>query len=97
MINRWDRGRAEIDHLLKQGRLTPVAVNRDLAERHPARAIVDRATRLIALMPPYWPAATKSRPGTSSDGDQRAESAWPQPAPGEGLAAVHEFDVMMHE
>jgi hypothetical protein len=34
MINRWARGRAEVDLLLKQGRLTRVAANRDLAERH---------------------------------------------------------------
>ena len=40
MINRWDRGRAEIDHLLKQGRLTRVAANRDLAGRHLAQAEV---------------------------------------------------------
>ncbi|TFD24240.1 HEPN domain-containing protein [Cryobacterium sp. TMS1-13-1] len=32
MINRWDRGRAEVDLLLKQGRLTRVAANRDLAQ-----------------------------------------------------------------
>ena len=25
MINRWDRGRAEVDELLQQGRLTRVA------------------------------------------------------------------------
>jgi len=40
MINRWDRGRAEVDQLLKQGRLTRVAANRDLAERHLAQAQV---------------------------------------------------------
>ncbi len=40
MINLWDRGRAEIDHLLKQGRLTRVAANRDLAERHLSQAQV---------------------------------------------------------
>ncbi len=38
MINRWDRGRAEIDQLIHQGRLTRVAANRDLAESHLAQA-----------------------------------------------------------
>jgi len=40
MINRWDRGRAEIDHLLMQGRLTRFAANRDLAEHHLPQAQV---------------------------------------------------------
>ena len=44
MINRWDRGRAEIDHLLHQGRLTRVAANRDLAAGHLAQA----STHLVA-------------------------------------------------
>jgi hypothetical protein len=38
MISRWDRGRAEIDQLIQQGRLTRVAANRDLAESHLAQA-----------------------------------------------------------
>ena len=38
MINRWDRGRAEIDQLIHQGRLTRVAANRDLAASHLAQA-----------------------------------------------------------
>lgn len=38
MIDRWERGRAEIDQLIRQGRLTPVAANRDLAEAHLAQA-----------------------------------------------------------
>ncbi len=38
MINRWDRGRAEIDQLIQQGRLTRVAANRDLAVSHLAQA-----------------------------------------------------------
>ena len=38
MINGWDHGRAEVDLLLKPGRLTRVAANRDLAERHLAQA-----------------------------------------------------------
>jgi len=38
MINRWDRGRAEIDQLIHQGRLTRVAANRALAESHLAQA-----------------------------------------------------------
>ena len=29
MINRWDRGRAEIDQLIHQGRLTRVAGKRE--------------------------------------------------------------------
>ena len=43
MINRWDRGRAEVDVLLEQGRLTRVAANRDLAQRHLAQAQVHLA------------------------------------------------------
>ena len=38
MINRWDRGRAEIDQLIHQGRLTRVAANRDLAASHLTQA-----------------------------------------------------------
>ena len=38
MINRWDRGRAEVDQLIHQGRLTRVAANRDLARLHLAQA-----------------------------------------------------------
>jgi hypothetical protein len=38
MINRWERGRAQIDQLIQQGRLTRVAANRDLAEGHLAQA-----------------------------------------------------------
>lgn len=38
MINRWDRGRAEIDQLIHQGRLTHVAANRDLAASHLTQA-----------------------------------------------------------
>ena len=38
MIHRWERGRAEIDHLIQQGRLTRVAANRDLAASHLAQA-----------------------------------------------------------
>ena len=40
MMNRWERGRAEIDQLIRQGRLTHVVANRDLAERHPAQASI---------------------------------------------------------
>ncbi len=38
MINHWQRGRAEIDQLIQQSRLTRVAANRDLAEGHLAQA-----------------------------------------------------------
>ncbi|MCY7288085.1 MAG: HEPN domain-containing protein [Cryobacterium sp.] len=38
MINHWDRGRAEIDQLIQQGRLTRIAANRDLAESHLGQA-----------------------------------------------------------
>lgn len=38
MINRWEQGRAHIDLLIQQGRLTRVAANRDLAESHLAQA-----------------------------------------------------------
>ena len=34
MMHRWERGRAEIDQLIRQGRLIHVVANRDLAERH---------------------------------------------------------------
>lgn len=34
MIHRWERGRAEIDQLLQQSRLTHVTPNRDLAEEY---------------------------------------------------------------
>ncbi|TFD73268.1 HEPN domain-containing protein [Cryobacterium fucosi] len=44
MINRWDQGRAEIDRLIQQGRLTRVAANRALATRHLEQA----ATHLTA-------------------------------------------------
>ena len=44
MINRWERGRAEIDQFIQQGRLTRVAANHDLAESHLALA----DTHLIA-------------------------------------------------
>ena len=38
MINRWERGRAEIDQLLAQSRLTRVAANRELADSYLAQA-----------------------------------------------------------
>lgn len=38
MITRWERGRAEIDELIRQGRLTRVIANRDLAKSHLAQA-----------------------------------------------------------
>lgn len=38
MKNRWERGRAEIDQLLAQGRLTRVAANRELADSYLAQA-----------------------------------------------------------
>jgi HEPN domain len=44
VINRWDRGRAEIDHLIGRGRLTRVAPNRALAESHLRQA----TTHLVA-------------------------------------------------
>lgn len=40
MINRWERGRAQIDQLIQQGRLTRVTANRDLAESHLAQASI---------------------------------------------------------
>lgn len=33
-MNRWERGRAEIDQLIDQGRLTRVTANRQLADRY---------------------------------------------------------------
>ena len=79
MINRWERGRAEIDQLIRQGRLTRVSANRGLAESHltqaatqypdidrpsasaddvnqaipAAKAIVDRASRIVESVPQY--------------------------------------------
>lgn len=38
MINRWERGRFEVDQLIQRSRLTRVAANRDLAESHLAQA-----------------------------------------------------------
>jgi hypothetical protein len=38
MIDRWERGRADVDQFLAQGRLTRVSANRDLAGRHLAQA-----------------------------------------------------------
>lgn len=38
MIVRWERGRAEIDQLLQQGRLTRVTANRELAISHLTQA-----------------------------------------------------------
>jgi HEPN domain-containing protein len=38
VIDRWERGRAEVDDLLQRGRLTRVAANRELAERNVATA-----------------------------------------------------------
>ncbi|TFD44831.1 HEPN domain-containing protein [Cryobacterium frigoriphilum] len=53
MINQWDRGRAEIDHLLKQGRLTRVSANRELAERHLTQAGVHlRAAAMLRDLDP---------------------------------------------
>lgn len=40
MIARWEVGRAEIDQLIAQGRLTPVQASRELAEEY-----LDRATK----------------------------------------------------
>ena len=44
MIDRWDRGREEIDRLIDRSRLTRVAANRNLAESH----LVQARTHLIA-------------------------------------------------
>ena len=44
MINHWERGRAQVDQLLQQSRLTRVAANRELAVGHLAQA----ATHLTA-------------------------------------------------
>ena len=44
MIDRWDRGRAEIDHLLQQNRLTRVVANAELAKAH----LVQATTHLAA-------------------------------------------------
>jgi hypothetical protein len=46
VINRWERGRAQIDQLIQQGRLTRVAANRDLAALHLAQA----RTHLLAAV-----------------------------------------------
>ena len=37
-MNRWERGRGEIDQLIQQGRLTRVAADRALAESHLTQA-----------------------------------------------------------
>ena len=44
MIDRWDRGRAEIDRLIDRSRLTRVIANRGLAEAH----LVQARTHLTA-------------------------------------------------
>lgn len=44
MIDRWDRGRAEIDRLIDRSRLTRVVANRGLAESH----LVQARTHLTA-------------------------------------------------
>lgn len=44
MIDRWDRGRAEIDRLIDRSRLTRVVANRGLAEAH----LVQARTHLTA-------------------------------------------------
>lgn len=44
MIDRWDRGRVEVDQLLQRSRLTRVAPNRNLAASH----LVQANTHLIA-------------------------------------------------
>lgn len=44
MIDRWDRGRAEIDRLIDRSRLTRVVANRALAEAH----LVQARTHLTA-------------------------------------------------
>ncbi len=46
MMNHWEQGRAEIDRLIQQGRLTRIAANRELAESHLTRA----RTHLAAAM-----------------------------------------------
>jgi len=38
MIHRWEQGRAQIDDLIQQGRLTRVAPNSELAESHLGQA-----------------------------------------------------------
>ena len=40
MIDRWDRGRVEVDRLIEQGRLTRVAANQELALLHLEKASV---------------------------------------------------------
>jgi hypothetical protein len=53
MINRWDRGRAEIDQATIDDVLAHVAANRDLAESHltQARTHLAAATTLRGLDP----------------------------------------------
>ena len=38
MINRWEKGRPDVDKLIKEGRITRVAPNRELAESYLAQA-----------------------------------------------------------
>lgn len=53
MINRWERGRAEIDQFIQQGRLTRIVANRDLAVSHlnQARTHLTAAATLRDLDP----------------------------------------------
>lgn len=54
MIHRWDRGRAEVDRLIAESRLTRVAANRELADHHiaQARGHLAAAAAIVAIDAP---------------------------------------------
>ena len=53
MISRWDKGRSEVDELIKQARITRVAPNKELAESYlvQARKHLEAATIVRELDP----------------------------------------------
>lgn len=52
-MNRWEQGRAEIAALLTEGRLTPIAANRELADQYLATARVRlTAAEAITMIDP---------------------------------------------
>lgn len=74
-MNRWERGRAEIDQLLALSRLTRVEPNRELADSylHQAHAHIRAASAVTGLDAPGAfelaydaSTSTRSRPRTSS-------------------------------
>ena len=52
-MNRWEQGRAEIAAFLTEGRLTPIAANRELADQYLATARVRlTAAEAITMIDP---------------------------------------------